>query len=54
LLLFRSTTPPALASILALDVNPFFLFVIQAVSYEYRSKAGNLLGKRTYENLPVF
>ena len=26
-----------------------FLFVIQAVSFEYRSKAGNLLGKRTYE-----
>ncbi|PKP42182.1 MAG: cytochrome C oxidase assembly protein [Bacteroidetes bacterium HGW-Bacteroidetes-10] len=26
-----------------------FLFVIQAVSYEYRSKAGNLLGHKTYE-----
>src|SRR5665647_809950 len=26
-----------------------FAFIIQAVSYEYRSKAGNLLGKRTYE-----
>ncbi len=26
-----------------------FAFVIQAVSYEYRSKAGNFLGKRTYE-----
>ncbi len=26
-----------------------FAFVIQAVAYEYRSKAGNLLGKRTYE-----
>lgn len=26
-----------------------FFFVIQAVSYEYRSKVGNLLGKRTYE-----
>lgn len=26
-----------------------FLFVIQAVSYEYRSKKGNLLGSRTYE-----
>ena len=26
-----------------------FLFVIQAVSYEYRGKAGNLLGARTYE-----
>lgn len=25
------------------------LFVIQAVSYEYRGKAGNLLGARTYE-----
>ncbi|MDR2564267.1 MAG: cytochrome d ubiquinol oxidase subunit II, partial [Prevotellaceae bacterium] len=24
-------------------------FVIQAVSYEFRSKAGNLLGKKTYE-----
>lgn len=26
-----------------------FCFVIQAVSYEFRSKAGNLLGKTTYE-----
>ena len=26
-----------------------FAFIVQAVSYEYRSKAGNLLGKRTYE-----
>jgi cytochrome d ubiquinol oxidase subunit II len=26
-----------------------FLFVIQAVSYEYRSKAGNFLGAKTYE-----
>jgi cytochrome bd ubiquinol oxidase subunit II len=26
-----------------------FAFVIQTVSYEYRSKAGNVLGKRTYE-----
>jgi cytochrome d ubiquinol oxidase subunit II len=26
-----------------------FLFVIQAVSYEYRGKAGNLFGARTYE-----
>jgi len=26
-----------------------FAFVIQAVSYEYRSKAGNFLGKTTYE-----
>ncbi|MEA5005927.1 MAG: cytochrome d ubiquinol oxidase subunit II [Rikenellaceae bacterium] len=26
-----------------------FLFVIQAVSYEYRSKKGNILGSRTYE-----
>lgn len=26
-----------------------FLFVIQAVSYEYRSKKGNILGPRTYE-----
>jgi cytochrome bd quinol oxidase subunit 2 apoprotein (EC 1.10.3.-) len=26
-----------------------FLFVIQAVSFEFRSKAGNLLGARTYE-----
>lgn len=26
-----------------------FLFVIQAVSYEFRSKAGNLLGMRTYD-----
>jgi len=26
-----------------------FAFVIQAVSYEYRSKVGNFLGKRTYE-----
>ncbi len=26
-----------------------FAFVIQAVSYEFRSKAGNFLGKRTYE-----
>jgi cytochrome d ubiquinol oxidase subunit II len=26
-----------------------FAFVIQAVSYEFRTKAGNFLGKRTYE-----
>jgi len=26
-----------------------FAFVVQAVSYEYRSKPGNLLGKRVYE-----
>lgn len=26
-----------------------FCFIIQAVSYEYRSKKGNLLGKRVYE-----
>lgn len=26
-----------------------FAFVIQAVSYEFRSKAGNFLGKKTYE-----
>ena len=26
-----------------------FAFIVQAVSYEYRSKAGNFLGKRTYE-----
>jgi len=26
-----------------------FAFVIQAVSYEFRSKAGNFLGKRTYD-----
>ncbi len=26
-----------------------FIFVIQTVGYEFRSKAGNLLGKRTYE-----
>jgi len=26
-----------------------FAFVLQAVSYEYRNKAGNLLGKRVYE-----
>jgi len=26
-----------------------FAFVLQAISYEYRSKAGNFLGKRTYE-----
>ena len=26
-----------------------FAFVIQAVSYEFRTKAGNFLGKKTYE-----
>lgn len=26
-----------------------FLFVVQAVSYEFRDKAGNLLGKKTYD-----
>lgn len=30
-------------------ITILFLFVIQAVSYEYRSKAGNLLGKNTYD-----
>lgn len=27
-----------------------FFFVIQAVSYEFRTKAGNFLGQRTYQN----
>lgn len=26
-----------------------FIFIIQAVSYEYRSKAGNIFGKRTFD-----
>ncbi len=26
-----------------------FAFIVQAVSYEYRSKAGNVLGRKTYE-----
>lgn len=30
-------------------ITILFLFVIQAVSYEYRTKAGNLLGQKTYE-----
>jgi len=30
-------------------ITILFLFVIQAVSYEYRNKAGNLLGAKTYE-----
>ena len=28
-----------------------FAFIVQAVSYEYRSKANNFLGKRTYETM---
>ena len=30
-----------------------FSFVLQAVSYEFQSKAGNLLGKNTYRTFPV-
>ncbi|MEG0455992.1 MAG: cytochrome d ubiquinol oxidase subunit II, partial [Bacteroides sp.] len=30
-----------------------FSFVLQAVSYEFQSKAGNLLGKRTYQTFLV-
>ena len=30
-------------------ITILLLFVIQAVSYEFRNKAGNLLGKRSYE-----
>ncbi len=30
-----------------------FSFVLQAVSYEFQSKLGNLLGKRTYQNFLV-
>jgi cytochrome d ubiquinol oxidase subunit II len=30
-------------------ISILFLFVIQAVSYEFRGKAGNILGSRTYE-----
>lgn len=30
-------------------ITILFLFVIQAVSYEFRNKAGNLLGAKTYE-----
>ena len=30
-------------------ISILFLFVIQAVSYEYRDRIGNLLGARTYE-----
>ncbi|MFC1797641.1 hypothetical protein ACFLY2_00050 [Patescibacteria group bacterium] len=26
-----------------------FVFIIQAVSYEYRTKASNFLGQKTYE-----
>lgn len=31
-----------------------FSFVLQAVSYEFQSKAGNLLGKKTYRTFLVF
>ena len=31
----------------------FFSFVLQAVSYEFQSKAGNLLGKKTYRTFLV-
>lgn len=31
-----------------------FSFVLQAVSYEFQSKSGNLLGKRTYQYFLVF
>ena len=30
-----------------------FSFVLQAVSYEFQSKAGNLLGKKTYRTFLV-
>ena len=30
-----------------------FSFVLQAVSYEFQSKAGNLLGKKTYQTFLV-
>ena len=30
-----------------------FSFVLQAVSYEFQSKAGNLLGKTTYRTFLV-
>lgn len=30
-------------------ISILFVFVIQAVSYEYRTKLGNLLGQKTYE-----
>lgn len=31
-----------------------FAFILQAVSYEYRSKANNFLGKKTYEAFLIF
>ena len=31
-----------------------FRFVLQAISYEFQSKLGNLLGKRTYQSFLVF
>lgn len=31
-----------------------FSFILQAVSYEFQSKAGNLLGKKTYQRFLVF
>ena len=31
-----------------------FSFVLQAISYEFQSKLGNLLGKRTYQSFLVF
>lgn len=31
-----------------------FCFIVQAVSYEFQSKAGNLLGKRTYQWFLIF
>lgn len=35
-------------SLLALDADPFQLY-LQAVSYEFRSKPGNIFGTRTYD-----
>lgn len=31
-----------------------FCFIVQAVSYEFQSKAGNLLGKKTYQYFLIF
>ena len=35
-------------------ISILFCFVVQAVSYEYRSKPGNIYGKRVYESFLWF
>ena len=50
---FRCSTVPVSVVLIGFWMIILFSFVLQAVSYEFQSKAGNLLGKKTYQTFLV-